>query len=93
MARTRAEWIEEANKKSDGGMYTGVVIFAKVENLSEALLNRYGRFQHTELNKALRGEKDGHWRIVDVLGEDGEGNVVACGAGNSTAAKTAERIR
>lgn len=75
MTKTREEWIEEANKKSDGGMYTGAVIFAKVENLSEALVQRFGRFQHTPLDKALKGESGGHWRIVDVLGQDREGNV------------------
>ena len=81
MARTRQEWIEEANAKSDGGVYTGDVVIAKVENISEALVTRFGKFQHTPLDKALRGERDGAWKIVGVLGRDREGNIMQGGKG------------
>jgi hypothetical protein len=75
MTKTREEWIEVANAKSDGGMYTGAVILAKVRNLSEVQLEYFGISQHMPLEKALRGEKAGHWKITDVLGSDREGNV------------------
>ena len=77
--KTREQWIAEAHAKSEGGVFTGPVVFAKVLNLTEAMRKTFGEYQFKALDHALRVEKGGHWKIVDVLGSDREGNLVQGG--------------
>lgn len=75
MAKSKEEWIQEAHAKSEGGVYTGQVVIARVRNLDEAQRQYRGEHQHLPLDVALNGEKSGHWQVVGVFGVDAEGNL------------------
>jgi hypothetical protein len=70
MTKSRQKWLSEAAAKAEGGVWTGLVPMAKVQNLDAEQRRRNGEFQHMALDKALAGEAKGLWTVVEAMGGD-----------------------
>ena len=81
MPKTREEWVTLAAEKSEPGGFRSSEVVARVQNETPGVRRHWGEQMHMSLDKALKMEKKGLVKIIDVLGVDREGNPMPASQG------------